>query len=211
MNIAIIDYESGNISSVINSFKSVSKKTNSDIKIEVTSDLKKISNSDKVILPGQGSFKECMTSLLKINNLRETLEDFVITKKKPLFGICVGMQMFADVGLEEEETKGFGWIGGKVSKIDNKNNKFKLPHMGWNEISIKKKSNLFKNIMEKAHMYFVHSFEFVPVEQQYVTSTINYSKEIVSSLEKDNIFGTQFHPEKSDKDGLKIIENFITL
>ena len=211
MNIAIIDYESGNISSVINSFKSVSKKTNSDIKIEVTSDLKKISNSDKIILPGQGSFKECMTSLLKINNLRETLEDFVITKKKPLFGICVGMQMFADVGLEEEETKGFGWIGGKVSKIDNKNNKFKLPHMGWNEISIKKKSNLFKNINDKSHMYFVHSFEFVPNEEQYVTSTINYSKEIVSSLEKNNIFGTQFHPEKSDKDGLKIIENFITL
>ena len=211
MNIAIIDYESGNISSVINSFKSVSKKTNSDIKIEVTSDLKKISNSDKVILPGQGSFKECMTSLLKINNLKETLEDFVITKKKPLFGICVGMQMFADVGLEEEETKGFGWIGGKVSKIDNKNNKFKLPHMGWNEISIKKKSNLFKNINDKSHMYFVHSFEFVPNEEQYVTSTINYSKEIVSSLEKNNIFGTQFHPEKSDKDGLKIIENFITL
>ena len=211
MNIAIIDYESGNISSVINSFKSVSKKTNSDIKIEVTSDLKKISNSDKVILPGQGSFKECMTSLLKINNLRETLEDFVITKKKPLFGICVGMQMFADVGLEEEETKGFGWIGGKVSKIDNKNNKFKLPHMGWNEISIKKKNNLFKNINDKSHMYFVHSFEFVPNEEQHVTSTINYSKEIVSSLEKNNIFGTQFHPEKSDKDGLKIIENFITL
>ena len=211
MNIAIIDYESGNISSVINSFKSVSKKTNSDIKIEVTSDLKKISNSDKVILPGQGSFKECMTSLLKINNLRETLEDFVITKKKPLFGICVGMQMFADVGLEEEETKGFGWIGGKVSKIDNKNNKFKLPHMGWNEIFIKKKSNLFKNINDKSHMYFVHSFEFLPNEEQYVTSTINYSKEIVSSLEKNNIFGTQFHPEKSDKDGLKIIENFITL
>ena len=211
MNIAIIDYESGNISSVINSFKSVSKKTNSDIKIEVTSELKKISNSDKVILPGQGSFKECMTSLLKINNLRETLEDFAITKKKPLFGICVGMQMFADVGLEEEETKGFGWIGGKVSKIDNKNNKFKLRHMGWNEISIKKKSNLFKNINDKSHMYFVHSFEFVPNEEQYVTSTINYSKEIVSSLEKNNIFGTQFHPEKSDKDGLKIIENFITL
>ena len=211
MNIAIIDYESGNISSVINSFKSVSKKTNSDIKIEVTSDLKKISNSDKVILPGQGSFKECMTSLLKINNLRETLEDFVITKKKPLFGICVGMQMFADVGLEEEETKGFGWIGGKVSKIDNKNNEFKLPHMGWNEILIKKKSNLFKNINDKSHMYFVHSFEFVPNEEQYVTSTINYPKEIVSSLEKNNIFGTQFHPEKSDKDGLKIIENFITL
>ena len=211
MNIAIIDYESGNISSVINSFKLVSKNTNIDIKIKVTSDSKIISNSDKVILPGQGSFKECMESLLKIKNLRESLENFAIIKAKPLFGICVGMQMFADVGLEEEETKGFGWIGGKVSKIDNKNNKFKLPHMGWNEISIKKKSNLFKNINDKSHMYFVHSFEFVPNEEQYVTSTINYSKEIVSSLEKNNIFGTQFHPEKSDKDGLKIIENFITL
>ena len=211
MNIAIIDYESGNISSVINSFKLVSKNTNIDIKIKVTSDSKIILNSDKVILPGQGSFKECMESLLKIKNLWESLEDFAIIKAKPLFGICVGMQMFADVGLEDQETKGFGWIPGKVVKIDNKNNKFKLPHMGWNEISIKKKSNLFKNINDKSHMYFVHSFEFVPNEEQYVTSTINYSKEIVSSLEKNNIFGTQFHPEKSDKDGLKIIENFITL
>ena len=211
MNIAIIDYESGNISSVINSFKLVSEKTNIDIRIKVTSDSKIISNSDKVILPGQGSFKECMGSLLKINNLRESLEDFAIIKAKPLLGICVGMQMFADIGLEDKETKGFGWIPGKVIKIDNQNNKFKLPHMGWNEISIKKKSNLFKSIKDKAHMYFVHSFEFVPVEQQHVTSTINYSKEIVSSLEKDNIFGTQFHPEKSDKDGLKIIENFISL
>ena len=211
MNIAIIDYESGNISSVINSFKLVSKNTNIDIKIKVTSDSKIISNSDKVILPGQGSFKECMESLLKIKNLRESLEDFAIIKVKPLFGICVGMQMFADVGLEDQETKGFGWIPGKVVKIDNKNNKFKLPHMGWNEILIKKKSNLFKSIKDKAHMYFVHSFEFIPVEQQHVTSTINYSKEIVSSLEKDNIFGTQFHPEKSDKDGLKLIENFISL
>ena len=211
MNIAIIDYESGNISSVINSFKLVSKNTNIDIKIKVTSDSKIISNSDKVILPGQGSFKECMESLLKIKNLRESLENFAIIKAKPLFGICVGMQMFADIGLEDQETKGFGWIPGKVVKIDNKNNKFKLPHMGWNEISIKKKSNLFNNINDKSHMYFVHSFEFVPNEEQYVTSTINYSKEIVSSLEKNNIFGTQFHPEKSDKDGLKIIENFITL
>ena len=101
MNIAIIDYESGNISSVINSFKLVSEKTNIDIRIKVTSDSKIISNSDKVILPGQGSFKECMGSLLKINNLRESLEDFAIIKAKPLFGICVGMQMFADIGLED--------------------------------------------------------------------------------------------------------------
>ena len=144
MNIAIIDYESGNISSVINSFKLVSKKINIDIKIVVSSDSKIIFNSDKVILPGQGSFKECMGSLLKIKDLRESLENFVINKSKPLLGICVGMQMFADIGLEDDETKGFGWIPGKVVKIDNKNNQFKLPHMGWNEISIKKKAIYLK-------------------------------------------------------------------
>ena len=208
MNITIVDYSSGNISSVANSFREVCK---NKYKINVSSDLKAISSSDKIILPGQGSFKSCVEALNKIEGLNETLNQFVFDKKKILLGICVGMQMFADIGLEDKETKGFGWVPGKVIKIDNQNNKFKLPHMGWNEISIKKKSNLFKNIMEKAHMYFVHSFEFVPVEQQHVTSTINYSKEIVSSLEKNNIFGTQFHPEKSDKDGLKIIENFISL
>ena len=119
MNIAIIDYESGNISSVINSFKKVSTNQNIVIKIEVTSDLKTILSSDKIILPGQGSFKNCTESLEKIKGLKETLNEFAIIKKKPLFGICVGMQMFADVGYEETETKGLGWIAGKVSKIDN--------------------------------------------------------------------------------------------
>ena len=211
MNIAIIDYESGNISSVINSFKKVCTNQNIEIKIEVTSDLKTILSSDKIILPGQGSFKSCIESLLKIKGLKDTLNEFAIIKKKPLFGICVGMQMFADNGFEEIKTKGLGWIAGDVKKIDNKNDQFKLPHIGWNEISFTSNSKLFRNIEEKSHVYFVHSYKFVPDDAAYVSSKTNYSEEIVASVEKDNLFGTQFHPEKSDKVGLKIIENFIKL
>ena len=211
MNIAIIDYESGNISSVINSFKKVCTNQNIEIKIEVTSDLKTILSSDKIILPGQGSFKSCIESLLKIKGLKDTLNEFAIIKKKPLFGICVGMQMFADNGFEEIKTKGLGWIAGDVKKIDNKNDQFKLPHIGWNEISFTSNSKLFRNIEEKSHVYFVHSYKFVPDDATYVSSKTNYSEEIVASVEKDNLFGTQFHPEKSDSVGLKIIENFIDL
>ena len=211
MNIAIIDYESGNISSVINYFKAVCANQNIEIKIDVTSDLKIISNSDKIILPGQGSFKSCINSLLKINGLKDTLNEFVIIKKKPLFGICVGMQMFADVGFEEIKTKGLGWISGSVKKIDNNNNQYKLPHIGWNDLSFTLKSKLFKNVKEKSHVYFVHSYKFIPNNKKFISSKINYSEEIVASVEKENLFGTQFHPEKSDSVGLKIIENFIKI
>ena len=208
MIITIVDYSSGNISSVINSFSEVCK---SKYKINVSSDLKIISSSDKIVLPGQGSFKSCVDSLNKIEGLNETLNQFVFDQKKLLLGICVGMQMFADVGYEENETKGLGWISGKVSKIDNQNQKFKLPHIGWNEITITKDSSIFKNIDNKSHMYFVHSYEFIPEDKSVISSTTDYSTNIVCSVEKDNIFGTQFHPEKSDKLGLKLIENFISI
>ena len=208
MNVTIVDYNSGNISSVINSFKGVAK---DKVNIEVTSDLNKIKSSDKVILPGQGSFKSCVDALNNINGLVETLNDFAISKKKPLLGICVGLQMFADIGYEETETKGLGWISGKVSKIDNQNGKYKLPHIGWNEIDIIKHSRIFLGIENKSHMYFVHSYEFVPEDKNVISATTDYSSNIVCSVEKGNIFGTQFHPEKSDKIGLKIINNFINL
>jgi glutamine amidotransferase len=208
MNVTIVDYNSGNISSVINSFKEVA---NDKVNIEVTSDLKKIKSSDKVVLPGQGSFKSCVDALNGITGLVETLNELAITNKKPLLGICVGLQMFADLGYEETETKGLGWISGKVSKIDNQSNKFKLPHIGWNEINIIKESKIFKDIENKSHMYFVHSYEFIPDDKSVISATTNYSSNIVCSVEKENIFGTQFHPEKSDKLGLKIIENFLNL
>ena len=208
MNITIVDYKSGNISSVINSFKEVAQ---DKIKIDVTSDLKKIKSSDKVVLPGQGSFKSCIDSLNKIDGLVETLNEFVIHNKKLILGICVGFQMFADIGYEETETKGLGWISGKVKKIDNKDGKYKLPHIGWNEINIVKDSKILKDIKNKSHMYFVHSYEFMPYDKNTVSTIIDYSTKIVSSVEKDNLFGTQFHPEKSDKLGLKLINNFLSL
>ena len=208
MNVTIVDYQSGNISSVINSFKQVAK---NKINLEVTSNLNKIKSCDKVVLPGQGSFKSCMDALNNINGLIDTLQEFVITNKKPLFGICVGLQMFADIGYEETETKGLAWISGKVSKIDNQNGKYKLPHIGWNQIKIVKNSKILKDIENNSHMYFVHSYEFIPKDQSVVSATTDYSSNIVCSVEKDNIFGTQFHPEKSDKFGLKIIDNFLSL
>ena len=208
MNVTIVDYNSGNISSVINSFKEVAK---DKVNIEVTSDLEKIKSSDKVVLPRQGSFKSCIEALNGINGLVDTLNEFAINSKKPLLGICVGLQMFADIGYEEIETKGLGWISGKVSKIDNQNGKFKLPHIGWNQINIVSDSKIFKDIENNSHMYFVHSYEFIPKDKGVISATTDYSSNIVCSVEKENVFGTQFHPEKSDKIGLKIIDNFINL
>jgi imidazole glycerol-phosphate synthase subunit HisH len=208
MNVTIVDYNSGNISSVINSFEEVAK---GKVNIEVTSDLNRIKSSDKVVLPGQGSFKSCVDALKGIKGLVDTLDKFVLDDKKPLLGICVGLQMFADIGYEETETKGLGWISGKVSKIDNQNNKYKLPHIGWNQINIVKDSKIFKDIENNSHMYFVHSYEFIPEDKTVISATTDYSSNIVCSVEKENIMGTQFHPEKSDKIGLKIISNFINL
>ena len=208
MKVTIVDYSSGNISSVINSFKEIAQ---NKATIEVTSDFNKIKTSDKIVLPGQGSFKSCVDSLNKISGLNDTLNEFVTVNKKPILGICVGLQMFADVGYEETETKGLGWISGKVSKIDNQNGKYKLPHIGWNQINILKESKIFKEVENNSHMYFVHSYEFIPNDNKVISATTDYSTKVVCSVEKENIFGTQFHPEKSDKTGLKIINNFINL
>jgi glutamine amidotransferase len=208
MNVTIVDYNSGNISSVINSFNEVAK---DKVNIEVTSDLNKIKSSDKVVLPGQGSFKSCVDALNSISGLTDTLNEVAISNKKPLLGICVGLQMFADVGYEEIETKGLGWISGKVVKINNQNGKFKLPHIGWNQLNIHKNSKILKDIENNSHMYFVHSYEFIPQDKSIISATTDYSSNIVCSVEKENIFGTQFHPEKSDKIGLKIIDNFINI
>ena len=208
MKVTIVDYKSGNISSVINSFKEVAK---NKVNLDVTSDLKKIKSSEKIVLPGQGSFKSCIDALNKIDGLIDTLNETVIIDKKPLLGICVGLQMFADTGYEETETKGLSWIPGKVLKINNQKGKYKLPHIGWNEINIVKDSKIFKDIENNSHMYFVHSYEFIPEDKNVISATTDYSYNVVCAVEKENIFGTQFHPEKSDKIGLKIIYNFINL
>jgi len=146
MSIAVIDYGSGNLRSAAKALEAAANNTNINEKIVVSSDPKVIKESKKIILPGQGSFRDCYLGINKIPGLNETLNEFVLDKKKPIFGICVGMQLFAKTGYESQETKGFGWIDAEVRKINNMNKKLKLPHMGWNEIELKKDCFLFSNI-----------------------------------------------------------------
>ena len=209
MSIAIIDYGSGNLRSAAKALEVANKNLNVNSKIVITSDPEVIKKSNKIILPGQGSFRDCYLGIKKINGLIDTLNDFVLVQKKPIFGICVGMQLFAKIGYESEETKGFGWIDGVVKKINNINKTLKLPHMGWNQIEFKKDFLLFSGIENKSHMYFVHSYEFLTKQKDCIVATTNYGNSIIGAVAKDNIFGTQFHPEKSQKNGLKLLENFL--
>ena len=209
MSIAVIDYGSGNLKSASKALEAAANNINLNSKIVVTSDPKTIEQSDKIVLPGQGSFRDCYLGIKKIPGLNETLNELVLVKKKPIFGICVGMQLFAKTGYEFQETKGFGWIDGEVRKINNMNKKFKLPHMGWNEIELKKDCFLFSNIKNKSHMYFIHSYEFMTKQKDCIVATTNYGNPIVASVVRENIFGTQFHTEKSQKSGLEVLENFL--
>ena len=209
MSITVIDYGSGNLKSAAKALETAANNVNVSSKILVTSDPKIIKQSDKIVLPGQGSFGDCYSGIKKIPELNEILNEFVLEKKKPILGICVGMQLFAKIGYESQKTEGFGWIDAEVRKINNINNKIKLPHMGWNEIEIKKDCFLFSNIKNKSHMYFIHSYEFMTKKEDCVVATTNYGNSITVSVVKENIVGTQFHPEKSQKNGLIILENFL--
>tara|TARA_Y100000590_G_scaffold5752_1_gene7651 strand:- start:1065 stop:1706 length:642 start_codon:yes stop_codon:yes gene_type:complete len=209
MSITVIDYGSGNLKSAAKALETAANNINLSKKIIVSSDPKIIKQSDKIVLPGQGSFRDCYLGIKKISGLKETLDEFVLENKKPIFGICVGMQLFAKTGFETKETEGFGWIDAEVRKINNINKKIKLPHMGWNEIELKKDCFLFSNIKNKSHVYFIHSYEFMTKQKDCVVATTNYGNPIIVSVEKENIIGTQFHPEKSQKNGLIILENFL--
>ena len=209
MSITVIDYGSGNLKSAAKALEAAAHNINASSKILVTSDPKIIKESDKIVLPGQGSFGDCYSGIKKIPGLNETLNEFVLEKKKPILGICVGMQLFAKIGYESQKTEGFGWIDAEVRKINNMNKKIKLPHMGWNEIELQKDCFLFSNIKNKSHMYFIHSYEFMTKQKDCVVATANYGNSITVSVAKENIVGTQFHPEKSQKNGLIILENFL--
>ena len=209
MSIAIIDYGSGNLRSAAKALEVANKNLNTNSKIVITSDPEVIRKSNKIILPGQGSFRDCFLGIKKIDGLVDILNDFVLVQKKPIFGICIGMQLFAKIGYESKETKGFGWIDGIVKKINNINKTLKLPHMGWNQIEFKKDFSLFSGIENQSHMYFVHSYELLTKQKDCIVATTKYGNSIIAAVAKDNIFGTQFHPEKSQKNGLKLLENFL--
>jgi len=209
MSIAVIDYGSGNLKSAAKALEVAANNINLGTKIVVTSDPKIIKDSSKIVLPGQGSFRDCYFGIKKIPGLEDSLNEFVLVKKKPILGICVGMQLFAKIGYESQETKGFGWIDAEVRKINNMNKKIKLPHMGWNEIELTKDYFLFSNIKNKSHMYFIHSYEFMIKNKDCIVAKTSYGNSIIASIAKDNIIGTQFHPEKSQKNGLMFLENFL--
>ena len=211
MKIAIIDYESGNLKSVSKAVELASKNILNKSDVKIINSASELGHFDKIVLPGQGSFKQCYQSLLSIDGIIDELSNFVLDKQKPILGICVGMQLFSTYGEEDGGSQGFDWIKGKVKKINLTNQNLKLPHMGWNNIQINEKSKLLSGIQNDSHFYFVHSFAFDVENNSFVSATTNYSIEIVSAVEKDNIFGTQFHPEKSQANGIKILENFIKL
>jgi len=200
--ICILDYGSGNVGSVFNVLKFLGY----DAKISnKESDLK---NSTHLILPGVGAFNASMEKI--VNKIpMEILENEVIKNGKPFLGICVGMQVLADLGVEGGNTKGFGWISGEVKLIDSANQA--LPHMGWNNIEIKKDTPIFNNFKNISDFYFVHSYAFFEEDEEHVLAKVEYGSEINAVINKDNIYGFQFHPEKSQRAGQLILKNFLSI
>jgi glutamine amidotransferase len=210
MHVSIVDYGTGNLNSVSKALEFSALKISKDINIKISNKPKDILNSDKIILPGQGSYRQCALAIKSIVGLWDALNEFVLIQKKPIFGICVGMQLFSSEGHEEEITQGFGWVKGSVKKIKLNNKNLKLPHMGWNEVNIIKKNNLFIDIKNLSHFYFVHSYAFEAENIDDVICTTDYEQNIVAAILKNNIFGTQFHPEKSQDNGVKLLSNFLS-
>ncbi|AXP08236.1 imidazole glycerol phosphate synthase subunit HisH [Campylobacter hepaticus] len=200
--IAIIDYKAGNLNSVIKALDKIGAK---NFIAQNQEDFKKAS---KLLLPGVGSFKEAMLNLEKFH-LIEALKEQVLIQKKPILGICLGMQLFLEQGYEGGVCKGLGLIEGEVVKFEDDLG-LKIPHMGWNDLDILKKDPLYKDIDNKSDFYFVHSF-YVRCKDEFVSAKTQYGHKFASSLQKDNIFATQFHPEKSQNLGLKLLENFTRL
>jgi glutamine amidotransferase len=209
MNVKIINYGTGNLNSVSKALEVAAAEINKKINIKISNKPKDILDSDRIILPGQGSFRQCALAVKNIPGLWDSLNEFVLIKKKPIFGICVGMQLFSEKGYEEQVTEGFGWIKGSVKKIKTTNKDLKLPHMGWNEVKVIKTNDLFVDIKNLSHFYFVHSFAFEAENINDVVCTTDYEKSVVVALLKENIFGTQFHPEKSQENGIKLLSNFL--
>ena len=211
MLITVVDYGVGNLRSIAKSIEKANSDNNFNYSIKVSSDVNDIKKSDKIVLPGQGSFKACKEGIDKITGLQETLNESVLIKKKPIYGICAGMQLFATTGHEEKETEGLNWIPGEVIKLNLGSSKLKIPHMGWNELRVENASNVFKNVVNKNHAYFIHSYEFIPEDKKNVSITTNYGKDVMAAVSLGNIYGSQFHPEKSQNTGIQILTNFLNL
>ena len=211
MLLTVVDYGVGNLRSIAKSIEKANSDNNLNYSVKVSSDVNDVKKSDKIVLPGQGSFKACREGINNISGLNNELNESVLNKNKPIFGICAGMQLFATTGYEEKKTEGLNWIPGEVVKLELGESDLKVPHMGWNEIKIENSSSVFKNLADNNHAYFIHSYEFIPKDKKIVSLSTNYGKDVVAAVSFKNIYGAQFHPEKSQNTGIKILTNFLNL
>jgi glutamine amidotransferase len=212
MHVAIIDYGSGNLHSAAKAFERAAREEGSELAIKVTARPEDVADADRIVLPGVGAFADCKRGLEDISGMIDALEEAVQERGKPFLGICVGMQLMAKRGLEHAETPGFGWIAGDVKQIEPADASLKIPHMGWNTLRVGREHALLEGIPTGEgglHAYFVHSYHLVPQEKDDLVASTDYGGPITAFVAKDNMAGTQFHPEKSQKLGLALIANFL--
>ncbi len=213
MSIAIIDYGSGNLRSAAKAFERAARDAGTNAKIVVTSDPDCVARADRIVLPGVGAFADCRAGLLGIDGMWQALEEAALARAMPFFGICVGMQLMAERGLEFDETPGFGWIRGEVRAIEPGDDTLKIPHMGWNTLEMTSDHPLFAGLStgpDGHHAYFVHSYHLVPGDPGDLIAQTSYGGPVTAAVGRGNLFGTQFHPEKSQALGLALIRNFLT-
>jgi len=212
MSVAIVDYGSGNLHSAAKAFERASRDIGLGQPIVVTNDPDKVASSDRVVLPGVGAFADCRKGLDDIPGMIDALETAVRKNGRPFFGICVGMQLMAERGREYQVTPGLGWIAGEVDRITPSDANLKIPHMGWNTLNMLKPHPLLEDIplgSDGLHAYFVHSYELKPAARGDLVAQADYGGPLTAIVGRDNMVGTQFHPEKSQKLGLKLIANFL--
>ena len=212
MSVVIVDYGSGNLHSAAKAFERAARDNGVDVRVLVTADPEKVRAAERIVLPGVGAFKDCRDGLKSIPGMWETLEEEVIRRAKPFLGICVGMQLMASRGLEHDVTEGFGWVLGDVRPIEPRDASFKIPHMGWNTLELKRQHALLDSIElgeNGLHAYFVHSYHLAAKDTSHVIATTDHGMAVTAMVGRDNMAGTQFHPEKSQSLGLSLIANFL--
>jgi glutamine amidotransferase len=212
MSVAIVDYGSGNLHSAAKAFERAARESGHEQPIVVTRDPKRVAQADRVVLPGVGAFADCRSGLDRIPGMIDALNEAVRAKGRPFFGICVGMQLMAERGREYQVTPGLGWISGEVDRIAPSDANLKIPHMGWNTLNVTRPHALLDGIATGAnglHAYFVHSYELKPTEYSDLIAQADYGGPLTAIVGRDNMVGTQFHPEKSQRLGLALIANFL--
>ncbi len=208
MSVAIIDYGSGNLRSAEKAFQRMSAETTGE-DIIVSGDAEVVRKADRIVLPGVGAFAECRRGLDAAEGMVEVLEDRAHKGGVPFLGVCVGMQLMATVGREHRDTDGLGWIAGEVVALSPNDDELKIPHMGWNELTLGDAHPLFEGIEGGAHAYFVHSYHLRPRNPEHRLAHVAYGELVTAAVGQGNLVGTQFHPEKSQETGLRLIANFL--